>query len=172
LHLGLGFALLAQVTFQVTWTDVVSTVHFTSAGLSPFNASIIDAEALDNLPVFFWATFPSVLSDGRYVTSAPRYTDACKSNPTCTSVFLPGGRSLLNPAPTRQNSSATALVVYDAPGAQIEFYPVSSEDPTLSTTDCHVYGYAGQGIQLCVKSVGNDFIAGFIPIAPLYLLRV
>lgn len=172
LHLGLGFALLAEVSFQVTWTDVVSTVHFNNAGLSPFNTSIIDLEGLNNLPVFFWATFPSVLSDGRYVTSAPPYTDACKSNSTCTSIFLPGGRSLLSPAPTRQNASATALVVHDAPGAQIEFYAMSPSDPPLSTTDCHVYGYAGQGIQLCVKSVGNDFIAGLSPTAPFYLLRI
>jgi len=160
LHLALGFALLAYVSFQVSWTDVVSTLQFDKAGLSPFNASIIDVEVLSALPVFFWATFPSVLSDGRYVTSVSPYTAGCKGDSTCSSVLFPGGRSLLYPAPSRRDASATALVVHDAPGVQIEFYEPSTSDPALSTTDCRVYGYAGQGIQLCVKSVGNDFIAG------------
>lgn len=155
--------MLAQVSFQVSWTDVVSTIRFNSAGLSPFNTSLISVEGLSYLPVFFWATFPSVLSNGRYVTSAPSYSDGCKNSSSCTSYFFPGGRSLLNPEPGRQNASATALVVHDAPGAQIEFYPVSSDDPTLSSTDCHIYGYAGQGIQLCIKSAGKDFIAGLYP---------
>ena len=34
LHLALGFALLAYVSFQVSWTDVVSTLQFDKAGLS------------------------------------------------------------------------------------------------------------------------------------------
>jgi hypothetical protein len=169
LHLGIGFALLTQVSIQVTWTDVVSSANFTTAGLSPFDTSIFDVVgALTVLPVMFWSTFPSVLSDGRYVTTVPPYTQACSSDPTqCLSLFLPGGRTLLHPPPpsSNRNASATALVVHDAPGAQIEFYPPSKDDPTLYTSNCQHYGNSDSAVQLCLQSVGNttnSFIAGLI----------
>jgi hypothetical protein len=158
LHLGLGFALLANVNFQLVWTNTVSDIQFDRAGLSPFNTTLLD-EGFDVLPSFFWANFPSVFTDTRYVTSIPPYSNSCKVSPSCTSYFFPGGVYTLRPAP---NKSDDSLVVYDAPGTQIEFYPINNETDTsnLLASDCHVYGYLGQAIQLCLRSQGNEYIAG------------
>ena len=51
----------------------------------------------------------------------------------------------------------------DAPGALIEYYPVSLSDPNFSPEDCKPYGFLGSGVQLCIKSEGNNsFVAGFL----------
>jgi len=91
-------------------------------------------------------------------------TEECESSSSCLSVFFPGGRSLLNPAPSpSQDPTATALVVPDAPGALLEYYPVSLSDPNFSPEDCKPYGFEGSRVQLCIKSEGNNsFIVGFL----------
>ena len=151
--------MLSNVRFHLSWTDRISSVQFNNAGLSSFNSTLLDIDQFGLAPSFFWATFPSVLTDGRFVTTVPPYSTYCKADPSCNSFFFPGGTGWLSPSPQNKGHSGTALVIYDAPGVQLEFYSPSQGDELFSTS-CRIYGFSGQAIQLCLQANGNEYIAG------------
>ena len=66
------------------------------------------------------------------------------------------------PGSYQQFPEATAYVVNDAPGYQIEFYPISSSDPQLMTGDCQVFGTPFSALQICIEKVDSHLIAGNI----------
>lgn len=91
----------------------------------------------------------------------------------CSSYFMPGLMSTIVFDSTQPSfdkyPEGRALIQDDAPGYQVEFSPVDSEDhsPVMST-DCRVYGINKLAIQICLKSAGNSFIAGnFNMVMPL-----
>lgn len=159
-HIGVGVALLADVTFQTTWSNTVDQFSSFTAGLSPLNSTLVQ---IYNLPVFYWVYFPAIFTDGRTVFPIPPHS--C-SGTDCFSYFFPGGIGAVSPYPSvaledTTYPDASGFVLHDTAGFQIEFYPLSSND-SLSLTDCQIYGWSGAAIQICIKQDGGDLIAGTI----------
>jgi hypothetical protein len=159
LNIALGLALLANVSIQTTWSNAVQSFSLLSAGLSPFNSSLAQTYPISSN---FWSYYPSIFTDGTTVFSVP--ANSC-SGANCFSYFFPGGANAIEPNPASQTAhpEASGIVVYNTPGYQVEFYPLSSSD-SLSLTDCTIYGWNSGAVQICVKQSGNDLITGISPV--------
>jgi hypothetical protein len=126
----LGIILLSHTDTESFWR-VGDQVYVQEAGLAPFNVSL--TAPLD-ISRFFFA-WKGSLSDPFNVVRVPPVSSGC-SGEYCLSLFLPGG---FQPAvlETTTNSTADSVIIYDIPGYQIEFYTMSSTDPTFDmTSDC------------------------------------
>jgi hypothetical protein len=160
---ALGVILLSDISFKTTYPEVYSS-GITQAGLAPLNVSVTTIPDFNSdATAEFWWYFPSLMTDTARVTTIPPLT--C-STPPCLSYFLPGSMGLvildpeLPPIGKNNFSDATAFIVNDAPGYQIEFTPVTTEDLPLEGNDCKIYGIPGAALQICVKAVGSELIGG------------
>jgi len=110
------------------------------AGLAPINASIFDDSSANLATVTFALYYRSILVDGSHVVRIPPHS--CSGN-QCFSYYFPGGLGNIFPrfrVHITPNPDATAYIVKDAPGYQVEFYPISTADPGLRLDDCQVFG--------------------------------
>ena len=162
LHIVLGIVLLAKVSFTSTWRDV-EKVSLLGSGIGPINASIA-VDLGDYGPVQFWAWYYGLLVSPNYATFIPPIH--CSGTTNCASYFLPGTVYDITFPQSFNNGDhpeATALVVQNSVGYQIEFYSLSSSD-SIAGAECKVYGYDNPpdsvGIVICLKQSGNDLIAG------------
>ena len=158
----LGIILLSDVTFKATYPEVYQS-DVLRAGLSPLNASILSQAGFSSTAISeFWWYFPSVMTNSAILTSTPPLT--C-SDPACFSCFLPGGMGIVEfdtnlPTIGKDNfSDATAFVVNDAPGFQIEYSPIDG-DLVLEEDDCRVYGTDTVALQICVKQTASGLVGG------------
>ena len=154
---ALGVVLLSNISFNSAYHGV--SLFPVTAGLSLINASIADQLTSNLAAVTFASYYRSILLDNTHVIRIPPLS--C-SGDDCFSYFLPGGLDSIFPRPSsyQQFPAATAYVVNDAPGYQIEFYPISSSDPQLMTGDCQVFGTPFSALQICIKKVDSNLIAG------------
>jgi len=149
-------ALLADVSIQTTWSTRYKVSPSSVQVYRPFNSSLAQTYPISSN---FWSYYPSIFTDGTTVFSIP--ANSC-SGANCFSYFFPGGANAIEPNPAGQTAhpEASGIVVYNTPGYQVEFYPLSSSD-SLSLTDCTIYGWNSGAVQICVKQSGNDLITGF-----------
>lgn len=57
--------------------------------------------------------------------------------------------------------TATTFIQNDAPGYQIDFYPIDEKyDPPMTLNDCRIFGISTNAIQICLKTIDNSFLAG------------
>ena len=118
----------------------------------------------------FYTTFGyGLLSDTRFAIGIEPVK--CTGS-SCTSVFLPGGVQTVRLGngstlfDQQRFGDLTAIIVHDAPGYQLEFYP--RENHTFNeTTECKTYGekigdHEGKGIHMCIGSSedGNKTLVG------------
>jgi hypothetical protein len=165
LRASLAIILLSNVSFETTYSGVYESTII-RAGLAPLNASIAKLSSLKSeVTPNFWWYFPSLMTDNSKVVSVPPVT--C-SGTSCLSYFLPGSVPLIVfdsglPQIGKDNfTDATTFVVNMAPGYQIEYYPVTNDDPVLTIDDCQVYGTTAAAIQICVKEGIDGMIGGTI----------
>jgi hypothetical protein len=90
----------------------------------------------------------------------------------CTSVFIPGGLLLarrtdevFNGTLLNMNASllntGQAVLINNAPGYQLEFFPVDDDFSFNATTDCTTYGQSrGDGLHLCIGSNNSTLAVG------------
>jgi hypothetical protein len=131
------------------------------------NTSIIDTVNLFNLTATaeFWWYFPALLTDVKRVKAVAPLS--CTGT-YCNSYFIPGSMStiVLDPNQTSVASNdypeALASIQDNAPGYQLDFYPIDSASGSLMTLDdCHLYGVDFLALQVCLKSVpGGSMLAG------------
>jgi hypothetical protein len=162
LHAGVGIALLSNVSFVPSWRTV-EPLSFLASGLGPINASLAG----------FWAWFYGLLVSPNYATSiAPTHC----SGSSCASYFLPGAIYVADPSPDTftDHQEATAFVINNSLGYQLEFYPFASTD-NLTDAICSTYGTNGvndsSAIMLCMKQSSNDLLFGY-PIAMCINIRL
>lgn len=157
IHTIVGIALLTNVSFRTSW-QVIQQVPLQAAGLGPLDPY----ETNDYGVAYFWYFYSGVLSDPSLVTAIPSHS--CTSSSECLSLFFPGGTNTISPHPaTLQNQSeeASAFIVFNNPGYNVEFYPIQGEAVFDTSTDCRSYVFSEQqGLGLCVKRQGNAFIGG------------
>jgi hypothetical protein len=151
LYVGLGIILLSHTDTLPFWRLRVDegTYNDTVAGLPPFNASLAAGFEID---LFFFDWKDGLSNPFKVWPISPM---SC-SGEYCLSLFLPGTypEILLTP-----NATGDSVVLYDIPGYQIEFYPMSSTDPSFDiASDCKYYDVSQNVI--CMKSVGNDILLG------------
>ena len=118
----------------------------------------------DTATDYFWFYFPSLLSDGKI--SHPVAPVSC-SGASCHAFFLPGPTSIIRFDPTSPNITesdypdATSFIQQNAPGYQIDFYPIDeTKDPPVTLADCRVYGLSALAIQICLKQSNSSLLAG------------
>jgi hypothetical protein len=161
---ALGIILLSDVSFKATYR----TVHefpVIQAGQSPMNTSIVNAPWLNiTAPPEFWWYLPSILADGKLSHPVPPIN--CSGN-ECSSFFLPGTLSTIIFDPTSPNitesdyTNAKAYIQEDAPGYQVEFYPIDeTRDPSFTLDDCRVYGTSTLAVNVCLKKSETSLLAG------------
>jgi hypothetical protein len=117
----------------------------------------------------FWWYFPALLTDSKRVHPiAPVHC----SGEMCNSFFIPGSMPGIKFDPSQPNitkqdySNAIAYIQEDAPGYHVEFYPIDTEnDPSLSLSDCRVYGISFMAVQVCLKKVNHSMLAGILNIS-------
>jgi hypothetical protein len=57
--------------------------------------------------------------------------------------------------------AADAIIIREAPGYHLEFYPIDPQDSFDVVTDCLLFGQSRiQGLYICVASKGHTLIAG------------
>jgi len=161
---ALAFILLVNINFTTTYPHVYES-GILYAGLSPLNTSI--AEGGQNLDVTseFWWSFPSLMTDQAAVAAVPPLT-CSDSDPSCVSYFLPGTitqlvyNSSLPPILKTNFTDATALIVTDAPGYQIDYTEIPGNETTLLDSDCQVYGMPFAALLICLKNTEDGLIGG------------
>ena len=159
LHAFIGFALLTNVSFISSWR-AVQDLSFSGTGIGPIDSAIALQKPQPNV---FWSWFYGLIVSPNYSTTvaAIKCTEGL-----CYSYFLPGTTYSLHPSsPTPgPEDLATALVINNVTGYQIEFYAPESKKE-LNNAVCQVYGVeSGQtsvAILICLKQSGSDLLAGF-----------
>ena len=174
LRLALGVLLLSDISFELTYRTV-NQFPVAQAGLSALNTTLLYIPQLNlnsTAAEIFWWVYPSLLADGKL--SRPLAPLTC-SGEGCVSYFLPGALSNVVFETDMANitnsdyPTATTFIQNDAPGYQIDFYPIDeSKDPPVTLDDCRVFGIPSNAIQLCLKAINNSFLAG-TSISPIYL---
>jgi len=159
LHAAIGLILLCDVSTITAWRPL-DTFPITVAGLAPMNSSL----AAGSPPDEFWIAWQTILIDATSVISVPPYS--C-SGTDCFSYFFPGGvaeEAIVHTVP----EEATSYIVYETPGYQIEYYSLESTSPPWNNvTDCRIYGDLARAIQICVRQLGSDLMAGSSPAVTL-----
>jgi hypothetical protein len=161
------------VQYKNIYTPIPSQDIAVIAGLVPVDdllavlpialGSIIPVDDADALVV---ALSYGLLLDTRFAT--PISPLKC-SGRNCTSFFLPGGVELARPIDHQSTTlfgtqvwdDSTAIVIYQAPGYQVEFSPIENGFKFNTTTDCHTHGLTvGDGLYICIASHENKLVAG------------
>ena len=160
---ALTIILLSDINFITTYPPVYE-YDIMQAGLPPINASLVAGGTNLDATAEFWWSFPSLMTDQAVITTVPPLT--CSGSDSCLSYFLPGPMTLVfyddNLPLTRANySDATALLVNDAPGYQVEYSQVANDESTLQDTDCQLYGMPWAALLICIKNAtGSGLIGG------------
>ena len=159
LRAALGVILLAKVNFKTTWYAQYS-YPISLGGVPPIDPSLQQipnwAQRASNVVMNVW---PSILVDPTIVTPVPPYV--C-SGSDCISLFCPGGTGAVannSVWDKKTYAQATAIVLNDAPGYQIEFTALTNVPPD-PTAVCHSYATSSLGIQICIQTDGSQIIAG------------
>jgi hypothetical protein len=118
------------------------------------------------LCIYFSAWTASILGVSKFVTGIAPVT--CGG--TCRSVFLPGGIEtvrVLGPDLNRTLlegglfDNADVFLIHEAPGYQLEFFPIATDYSFDRANDCLLYGQSrGQGLYICVGSHDSSLVAG------------
>jgi hypothetical protein len=112
----------------------------------------------------FWWYFPALLTDTKRVKSvAPLHCLGAN----CDAYFLPGSMSSIvldpnePPIGKEEYPNAISYIQDDAPGYQLDFYPIDRiNDPNMTLNDCRVYGVDIVAVQICLKATGGSMLAG------------
>jgi hypothetical protein len=163
LRFALGIVLLSDVSFAPTYRSI-HQFPVLQAGVAPMNTSFLNTDWFNVTATdVFWWNFPSILADGK----VSRAVDPIScSGESCTAFFLPGAIQNIIFDPTFPNisnadySTATSYIQQNAPGYQIDFYPIEETDPPLTLDDCRVYGVTDVAVQVCLKKSNSSLLAG------------
>jgi len=67
----------------------------------------------------------------------------------------------LPPITKDEHPKASVWIQNDAPGYQLDFYPIDPvTDPSLTLDDCQLYGIPEMAVQVCLKAENGSFLAG------------
>jgi hypothetical protein len=112
----------------------------------------------------FWWYFPALLTDSKRVKAG---TPLNCSGQNCNSYFIPGSMSSIDLDPNQPTIAkqdypkAISYIQNDAPGYQLDFYPIDRvNDVSMTLDDCRVYGVDRVAIQVCLKETGGSLLAG------------
>jgi hypothetical protein len=153
------------VTVTTVYTPLADQLIDVVAGLAPlYGYSPVPGSAIQSYRNIF---IEGVLTDATLVTSTAPLS--C-SGSNCTSVFLPGGLELVRlqcggPNSTlyrnQPSSGLSSVLVNNAPGYHLEFFPIREGFVFNSTTDCAVYGGTSkEAIQICIAANGTQVLTG------------
>ncbi|KAH8590351.1 hypothetical protein B0O99DRAFT_745271 [Bisporella sp. PMI_857] len=163
----LGIVLTSNVEFKNIYTRASLQEAEVYAGLAPVSRDLLRRLSDSSMVHFFYMGLGySLLSDNRF--SWPVQPILC-SGPSCSSFFLPGGAAwirdqddgnMLFRSPKWGNKEA--ILVQNAPGYHVEFYPPPEGWSFDKASDCGSYGEtAEEGLYICLANYGTDLIAGW-----------
>jgi hypothetical protein len=153
------------VTTTILYTPESGQIVDVVAGLAPVNAySPVPASVID---IYYMIYTKGILMDSTLVTGISPLT--C-SGSDCTSFFLPGGLDLVrltNGGPNstlyqgQQADGPSTVLVNNAPGYHLEFFPIAEGYVFNSTADCSIYGGTSkEALHICIAANGTQILAG------------
>jgi hypothetical protein len=152
------------ISYRDTFTAEVAIPVL--AGLTPVNASVVDLIPSIVLSTYLMQLSFGILATSKYVTGISSST--CKGN-DCTAVFLPGGVEIARMRTRNLNSTllsgtqfsdSPAIIISNAPGYQLEFFPIEP-GYVFDPDNCTIFGKErGQGFMLCLASNQSTLLAG------------
>lgn len=118
--------------------------------------------------LFFSTYSNAILGSSNFVTGIEPV--ACSGN-DCKAVFLPGSLQLardlgsFNGSQVNLNktlfNNAPAVLIHNAPGYQLDYYPIDENYKFNTTQDCATFGQArGQGLYICLAMNNSTIVAG------------
>jgi hypothetical protein len=118
--------------------------------------------------VFFSTYGNTILGSSNFVTGIEPV--AC-SGVDCKAVFLPGSLQLardlggVNGTPLNLNktifNNAPTILIHNAPGYQLDYYPIDESYQFNTTEDCAIFGQGrGQGLYMCLAMNNSTIVAG------------
>ena len=160
------------LTTQVVKTSTITAYNHkhtfnVTAGTGQFNGSFVESflESFGNV-VPYWAlasTYNFVTNPLFSISSRPI---SCPGRATqCGSYLLPGGTYLMYPQPSPQPLVDSTIIIFDAPGTQIDFAQGLDASDQFLSQDCIVYGNDNSlvGVEFCLamsQSSEGSVIAG------------
>lgn len=157
-------------TSSITAYNHSDTFHVT-AGTGPFNGSFVEPflESFDNV-VPYWALALTYNFVSNLLFSISSRPITCPRRATqCDSYLLPGGTYLMYPQPSPQPSADSTVIIYDAPGTQIDFAQGLDASDQFLSQDCIVYGDENSlvGVEFCLamsQASKGSVLAGRFPV--------
>ncbi|KAH8888077.1 hypothetical protein GQ53DRAFT_826641 [Thozetella sp. PMI_491] len=169
----LGIILTSNVDYKYIFTATPNQPQMqVFAGLAPVTEELALTALLGSfIPTsiinFYYMTFCySLLSDNRFSLTVPSIS--C-SGQNCSSFFLPGGAAIIKDQDDANFlfggegwDNQVAVLVNNAPGYQLEFYPAPPGWEFDLTADCAAFGQTErEGLYMCVANSGTDLVAGW-----------
>lgn len=157
---------------DVTFKNVYNSINTLPviAGLAPINYTILFSHIPKAVACLYLSNYSNgFLGASNFVIGM---TPIGCSGINCTSVFLPGGLLLarrtdetLNGTLLNLNASllntGQAVLINNAPGYQLEFFPVDDDFSFNAVTDCATYGQSrGDGLHLCFGLNNSTLVIG------------
>lgn len=140
------------------------------AGLAPINYTILFSDIPKAVACLYLSNYANgFLGASNFVIGM---SPVSCSGLNCTSVFLPGGLLLarrtdktLNGTLLNLNASllntGQAILINNAPGYQMEFFPIDDDFSFNAATDCATYGQSrGDGLHVCFGSNNSTLVVG------------
>ena len=159
---------LGDVTFQNVYKPIDTLPVI--AGLAPINYTILFSHIPKAVACLYLSNYANgFLGASNFVIGM---TPISCSGLNCTSAFLPGGLLLarrtaetLNGTLLNLNASllntGQAILINNAPGYQLEFFPVDDGFSFNAETDCGTYGQSrGDGLHVCFGSNNSTLVVG------------
>jgi hypothetical protein len=137
-------------------------------GLTPLlNSSLASLISPAVIDVYFMEFTRTIITDSTFVVSVEPLNCSGKD---CFPIFLPGGLGVVRIQGEGPNSTlfsglqvggSTSVLIYDAPGYQLEFSPIENDFSFNTSTDCSMHGSStGEGLYFCMASSGTRLLAG------------
>lgn len=145
----------ADISFRFIYNPVRTVEIF--GGLTPFNISHLHYVPVGVIDLYFTAWSYTILSSSQFVLPTECQPE---SGSNCSSFFLPGGVEIARLLQPNANLSlltqaglpdAEIIIINDAPGYQVDFFPLEPGFTFNATSECDLYGEVnGQGLYLCL----------------------
>jgi hypothetical protein len=166
----LSVLLFSNINIETTYVRV-GPIEKVLSGMAVFNISFVSLLP-PNHSMGFMMGFTDLLINPERSKAIPPTNPICQDHGNqCFSYVFPG--SLVETDIITENQTllsgldldtrgSTALVVQDAPGYQLEYFPIPSEGQYLfDESNCRLFNGSSQNVvRICLKNINNTLLAG------------
>ncbi|KAI9770897.1 MAG: hypothetical protein M1840_002601 [Geoglossum simile] len=169
ISLVMGVILISNITVKNVYSPNNDQKIQIVGGLTPIlTESLTGLISPSVINVYFMEFTRTIITDSTFVISVEPLSCSGKD---CFPIFLPGGLDVVRIQGEGPNSTlfsglqvgdSTSVLIYDAPGYQLEFSPIENDFSFNTSADCSMHGNStGDGLYFCIASNGTRLLAGW-----------